>query len=1072
MNIAKLAIKRPIFITCIVAIIVILGAISYNEIGLELMPDVSYPAVGVTTSYYGASPEEIEQLITKPLEDQLGAISGLKHITSENTEGLSSIMLEFDMSVNVDMVAQDVRDKVSIAVNSLPDDLSADPVVQKFDPSASAIIRLALISDLTPAEIYDLANETIKPKIERLKDIGNVQIRGGNRREIQIEIDQNKLYEYMIPMTGVVNQIQNSGSNIPIGSKEQGSSQMIFRAMGEFTTLDQIKNSLISFSGDVGNSVSVKTLGGVKDGIEDVKSIGYIYYADKSKKDGTVKDNSANIKSCIYLDIIKQSGKNTVSVADDVKKELKIINESLKGEKGNSSLIVASDQSEWIKVNVEETVSTIIIGIILAVLVVYLFLGNIRSTIITAIAIPNSMLGAVILMYVMGYTFNLMTLMALSLVVGLLVDDAIVVRENIFRKLEDGQNSFRAAENGTNEVMLAVIATTLAILAVFFPIGMLSGVIGKLFKQFGFTVVFAMIVSLFDALTVAPFLSAYFAGDGKKSDNVLTRSFEKFQVSMEVLYTRIMGFCLNHSLLVIGVTGIVFLSSIGLLGFVKKTFVSSGDQGEFAVSIEMPAGTSLQGTGDTIKKIEEKIKGLKDLDHYTVTVGSSKDEATEGKIRIFLSDDREKTTSEYKDEVRGMLSEFSYAHPAVNEAHGSGGGSAFNLVVSGHNLETVEKASAQILEQIKTIPDLVDVDTSMRKGSPEFRVNFNQERMQALGVMNSVAGTELRYNITGAVVGQFREKGIGYDVRARLKPDQRDLTQTFDSTKVANTGGRMVPLNSVATGDKTTGFAKISRKDKAYIVNITGNLAKNGAVGNAMNQAKDLIKKNVKLPSNVSYSFSGTSETFAETASSVVVALLLAIIFIYLVLSSLYESFITPFTILLAVPPALTGALLALFLTGFMLDLFSMIGMVMLMGIVTKNSILLVDNAVHRVNAGVDRKEAILLAGQRRLRPILMTTFAMLAGMLPLALGIGEAAQMRQSMGISIMGGIIVSTLITLIVVPAVFEYIDRFRMATESKILVREEDLSDDRTVNSDTEEQESFKNKILIKKKREQKK
>lgn len=1048
MNIAKLAIKRPVFITCIVLMILIVGGISFSRIGIELMPDMSFPAIGVMTVYSGASPEEMEQLVTEPLEDELGSISGLKHLSSRNTEGLSVITLEFEMETDVDKVAQDVRDKVSTAKNRLPDDLEDDPVVQKFDPDSSAVIRLALLSDLPDSEIYDLAKETIKPQIERIKDVGNVEISGGSRREIQVEIDRDRVNESLISMTRIVSSIKSAGKNVPIGKKENGSSETVFRAMGEYTSLDQIENTLVSFSGDVGVFVNVNTLGTVKDGTEDVVSLGYINYPEK-KNYGTVKQQSerhTGRQSCVYLDVVKQSGKNTVSVTDGVKAKIGEINESLKQVKGNSRLIVTSDQSEWIRTNVNETTSSIVIGILLAVLVVYLFLGNVRSTIITAVAIPNSLLGAIIIMNLMGYTFNMMTLMALSLVVGLLVDDAIVVRENIFRKLEHGMNPFRAAELGTTEVMLAVIATTMTIISVFFPIGMLSGIIGKIFKQFGFTVVFAMAVSLFDALTVAPFLSAYFAGDGKKSDNAVIRYFEKFQVKMDNLYTRVMGFCLNRPIVVIITATAVFVSSIGLLGFVKKTFFPTGDRGEFAINIEMPAGTSLAGTADTIRKIEEKLKAITDIDYYSVSAGSSNGEVTKGEIHCVLVEDRKNTTDENKEKVRSILADFSYARPTVNATHGGGTAeSPFVLVVSGQNLDSVEKAAGMIASQVRTIPDLIDVDTSVRKGSPEFRVNFDPVKMQSLGVSASMAGMELRYNIAGAVVGSFRDKGVEYDIRARLKPEQRDLQKNFNTMRVANSNNNMIYLNMIARGERTTGSAQINRRDKAYIVNVTANLAPDGAIGNAMTRASDLIKKNVQMPAGVTYSFSGESEMFTDTASSIVFALMMAIIFIYLVLASLYESFVTPFVILLAVPPALTGAFFALFVTGFMLDVFSMIGMIMLMGLVTKNSILLVDNAVHGVNSGLDRKEAILQAGQRRLRPILMTTFAMLAGMLPLAMGVGEAAQMRQSMGISIMGGIIISTLITLIVVPAVFEYIDKFREATESRILVREKENSGD---------------------------
>jgi len=792
--------------------------------------------------------------------------------------------------------------------------------------------------------------------------------------------------------------------------------------------------------------VNVNTLGSVRDGIEDITSSGYIFYpAKKDVNDKNVKSKEVK-KSCVYLDVIRQSGKNTVEVTQRVKDSLGEINANLKKMNGNATVIVTNDQSTWIKTNVSETVSSIIVGIILAVLVVYLFLGNIRSTVITAIAIPNSLLGAIIIMNLMGYTFNLMTLMALSLVVGLLVDDAIVVRENIFRKLERGENPFRAAEEGTTEVMLAVIATTLAILSVFFPIGMLSGGIGKLFKQFGFTVVFAMIVSLFDALTVAPFLSAYFAGDGKKSDNFVIQAFEKFQEKMDELYLKIMRFCLDHSLLVILVTLMIFISSICLLSFVKKTFIPSQDRGNFLVSIEMQPGTSIAGTEETLNKILNKIKSLPDADYFGVTAGNSNGEVAAGEIHCYLQKERKNTTDENIETVRRMLTEFSYAKPSVNSSGGGPGGSPYVLVIAGNSLESVENWAGIIKDKVKNIPDLVDVDTSIKKGSPELRVVFDSYKMQQYGVSNSTAGKELRYNINGVVVGQFRKDGVQYDIRARLNPEQRDLRNTFNNTKVPNSSGRLVPLNLVAKSLQTTGFAEIDRQDKSYIVKITANLAPGGALGNAMSKTTDTIKKEIKLPSDIRYSFSGEAETLADTGSSVLFALIMAITFIYLVLASLYESFVTPFTILLAIPPALTGAMFALFATGFMLDMFSMIGMVMLMGLVTKNSILLVDNAVHSVNSGLERKEAILLAGERRLRPILMTTFAMLAGMLPLALGIGEAAKMRQSMGISIMGGIIVSTLVTLIVVPAVFEYIDRFRSATESRIIVREGKTPDDR--------------------------
>ena len=1040
MNLAKLAIKRPIFISCIVLLIVILGLISYVNIGLDLLPNIEFPIVVVRTIYPGASPSEIESLISKPIEDQLAAVAGLKHIQSQNTEGFSVVVLEFNMNVNVEVAAQDVRDKVSLVRNKLPTDLTDDPVVQRIDPDSSPVLKLAVMSNLPPTKIYDLANERIKAQVSRVKDVGTVDVIGGNRREIQIEIDQNKMNEYHMSMITLVAKMQASGANVPIGRQEHGPTQTVFRSMGDYTSVPQIGSTLLSFSGDVGNSVSINTLGRVRDGVVDITSQAYVYYPDQVEK-AKAAGSERGVQPCVYLSVIKQSGTNTVSVCDGVKKELEKINKLLEQEEGNSKVIVVMDQSRWIRVNVHETVASILIGIVLAIFVVFLFLGNLRSTVITAIAIPNSLLGAVVVMNFMGYTFNIMTLMGLSIVVGLLVDDAIVVRENIFRKLEEGMDSHKAAERGTLEVMLAVIATTLTIIAVFFPIGMLGGIIGQLFREFGFTVIFAMLVSLFDALTVAPFLSAYFAGEGVKSRLKIIVLFEKFQTWLEKMYEKIIHFCLAHPLMVVLFTILIVALIVPVGGRVKKTFFPAGDRGEFTINIETKPGSSLEGTRIALEKIEDEIRQIPDLAYYAVTVGDETGNVVNGSIDCFFIKNRSMDTLKLKDVTRDIVRKFdgivfSVDDPGVRR----GASNPFNFVISGDDLKPVEEVSLKIIEKIKEIPDLVDVNSTMKLGRPEFRLIFDDKQMQNLGVSSTTAGTEMRYNVTGELVGLFKESGYNYDIRARLKPEQRDIQKLFKTMKVPNDRGLMVNLSSIAKGDYTTGSTQINRMDKAYITRITANVATDSGLGTAMGKVLASIK-DIELPHGITYRFAGQSESSEETGASVIFALIMAIVFIYLVLSSLYESFVTPTTILLAIPPALSGAFISLFITGFMLDVFSMIGMVMLVGLVTKNSILLVDNAVHNLNSGMERKEAIFRAGLRRLRPILMTTFAMIAGMFPLALGLGEAAKMRQSLGIAIIGGIILSTMISLLVVPAVFSFIDRFRTATEARILVRRKD-------------------------------
>lgn len=1030
MNIARLSIKRPIFITCIVLSMLTFGIISVNRLGVDLYPEINFPMLSVTTIYAGAAPEEVEKLITKPLEEELGAIGGIRHLYSTNLEGVSVIVIEFTLDTNLMKVDQEVRAKINLVRSKLPEDVE-EPLVQQLDPSDTPILRMALVTDLSPSETYDIAKEVLKPRLARISGVGDAKILGGTRREIQIELDQNSM--------------KGSGSNIPAGKREQGSKEINFRTIGEFTNLSQIENSLISFSGDIGNSIAIKNLGTVRDGNEDIKNITYLYYPFKTGAKYKPKKGEPaperNTRSCLFIDIQKQSGANTVAVVDEVNRRLGEINEMLKNHSGSPKLITVLDTSHWIRINVEETSRDIMLGIFLAVFVVYLFLGNIRSTLITGIAIPNSLLGAFIIMYAMDFTINIVTLLALSLTVGLLVDDAIVVRENIFRKLEDGHPAEEAAELGTKEVMLAVIATTLTIMSVFIPIGFLQGIVGRFFMQFGFTVVFAMAVSLFDALAVAPFLSAYFAGTGEKSKNILVTKFDRLQEWLEEKYLKVIKIALNRPLAIILITTVIFLGSLGLLAFIKQGFISEGDDGMYTITMKLPIGTSLRGTEEVVKKFEERLKTLKDLDYYSVTIGGDNSESEQAKIDCFLlpPDIRKNDTEWNKQETRKMLADFKFAKPTVDRIKVSSiDDKPFILAIKGNDYAVIEEYSNRLLKEVEKLPDLTEVESSLESGKPEFQIKLNPERMKELGVIQAAAGMELRYNISGAVVGKLTDGGLEYDIRARLRPDQRDLRYTYSQTRVPNVHGRIVPLTAIADFKETTGKAKISRQDRAYVIALTANMAPDGAVGNAMKSVHTLIKNRHPLPNGVTYSFIGESESFDELLSGIQVAFILSLIFIFLVLASLYESFITPFTILLAIPPAMTGALLSLLITRFSLDMFSMIGMVMLMGLVTKNSILLVDFALEGVRAGVDRKQAVIDAGLKRLRPILMTTFAMMAGMLPLALGIGEGAKIKQSMGVAILGGLFVSTIITLIVVPASFEYVDIFREFVESRFRIK----------------------------------
>lgn len=1058
MNIAHLSIKRPIFICSIVLLMLLTGWVAMGRMGVDLFPDVNIPVVSVTTIYPGAGPEEIEELISKPLEEELSSISGLKKISSRNQEGVSVVFGEFTLDTDIKYAEQQFRDKVGLVKPKLPTGIK-EPKVVRFDPADQPIVRLALFADLDQAKLYDLAKETVKARLEQVQGVGSVKLIGGTRREIQIELDRNKLISYQMPTVVIANRLKTAGLNVPVGKFESGSKETSYRTLGRYESLSQIENTIVSFSGEVGNAVLIKQLGTVRDGTEDEETIGYLWASQGEGVEEKVsfltkignffkgkKENSATAiketKLALFIDVYKQSGANTVSVADEVLKRIGKLNEGIQNLEGKPKIRLIRDGSKWIRYNVEDVTEAIVIGILLAVITVYFFLGNFRSTVITGLALPNSMLGAFVLMWTMGFTINIMTLLALSLAVGLLVDDAIVVRENIFRKLEEGKGVMEAAETGTTEVTLAVIGTSLTVIAVFLPVGFLSGIVGQFFKQFGLTVVFAMLISLFDGLAVAPMLSAYFAGkvDHNAKPNKAVELFDKFQTWLERQYGKVMKVALKRPGIVLLLSLGIFILSILSLKLVKSTFLPANDQGEFLVTLDLPPGTSLNGTKQVADQVLEVLKKIPEMEMIAVTIGKPDGgEPNAGTLAITLVDSKKRklTTTQVKDQIRELLKPFEYARPAVSDYSAVGGGIQypFQLVIKGENLGEMEAYSKKVLTKLKSLSDLADLDTDYRAGKPEYQIHLDNMKMQLVGVLPGVAGSELRYQIAGDEVSKFYDRGIEYVVKMRLRPDQRNLRMAYAQTKVPNIANKLIPLSAISVGKETAGPSRINRIDRARTIVINANLAPGGAVQDATRIADEILRKELPPPPGIRYNFQGQSEDFKELLANIVLAFGLALVFIYLVLASLYESFITPVTILFAIPPAISGAFFALALTREMLNLFSMIGLILLMGLVAKNSILLVDYAMQAIREkGMSRNDAIYEAGLVRLRPILMTSLAMIMGTVPIALGFGEAAKSRTAMGIAIIGGLILSTVVTLVVVPSIFGFIDRFREWIESK--------------------------------------
>jgi HAE1 family hydrophobic/amphiphilic exporter-1 len=1023
---ADFSIRRPVFITCIFILILAVGGLSLKMLAVDLFPDVTFPIVTVTTAYPGSGPGEVENLVSKKIEEELSSISGIKALRSVSREGVSVVIAEFNLKIDIKYAEQQVRDRTAAVRNKLPDDIE-EPVIRRVDPADQPILILSLSSkiELTEAELFDLADQVVKPRIEQVEQVGLVDILGGRKREIRVELDLNRLRDFDVSASVIRDRLGTSGKNVPAGKVDKDALSSVYRTMGEFNSVQEIEHVPINFFNNE-NAVRLGQVAKVIDGLEEEKSRTYV-----------------NGRKGLLLQVFRQSGSNTVAVADGIKKQLIKINEEI-GAKGTVSIV--RDGAKPIRANIADVNESIGIGMILTIVVVYFFLASLRSTFITSLALPNSMLGAFILMAAAGFSINIMTLLALSLAVGLLIDDAIVVRENIFRHLEMGKSPKDAARDGTNEVIMAVVATTMTVIAVFGPIGFLQGVVGQFFKEFGLTICFAMLISMFDALTMAPMMSAYFAGKahghaepktaiGRFMNRVL-KSFDRFQTRLEERYVSSLRWTMRAPMVVLGGAFVIFVFSIVVMKWIPKTFLPPQDNAEFAVAIDLKPGTSLAAMSALAEEIDSKIirTNPEVLDSILI-IGDRDGESNKASYFVTLVDakKRQVNTSEMKERLREQLKPYSYANPIVKDNDAVGGGQRpFNLNIVGQDMAQLEEIAQKVMAKMKNHPGLKDVDLNYRPGKPEVQVVIDPVRAQQIGVLTSAVGNELRALFEGVVPAVFREEGREYDIRIRLREDQRDIAERLRQLKVPNMNQRLTNITNLARIKTTTGPTSINREDRQRYISVMADIAPDGpGLGGVMTDVATMFQDEIKLPPGMRYRFSGQAENFAELMINMVIAMGLGVLFIYLVLASLYESFVIPFTIMLVLPLAACGAFYALFITQSSLDLFSMIGVVMLLGIATKNSIILVDYIHQQVEKGKDVKEAIFEAGRTRLRPILMTSFALIAGMLPVAIGLNEASKQRTSMGIAIIGGLVSSTLLTLLVVPAAYTYIERFRLWT-----------------------------------------
>jgi len=1017
MKIWNLAIKQPVLMTMILLAGIVMGAFSYNRMPVNLFPDIEFPVLVVNTIYPGASPDEIEEQVTSVMEDQLSTISGLDSLQSTSSEGVSTIILQFDLELEVDKVSQAVRDKVGLIRNSLPSGV-LEPVIQTFDPNDLPILGLSIADtsgEMSQLEFRQFVEDEIKAPLERVANVSAVDISGGLVREIQINLDTNALQARRVAPQQVTSALQAANINLPGGPVEDNGTEFLVRTPANLQTLDDVRNVIIS---ERDAPIYLRDIATVVDGFE--------------KQDSITRLNG---EDAIVINVRKVSGSNTVTVADTAKEALVEVEAAYP----NLEVAITSDQSIEVQEATDGAVEDLLYAAILAALVMFFFFRDFRNTMVTIAGLPVIMISTLFFMDMFGISLNQISLLALALVVGLVIDDGIVVRENILRWVEKGFSPRVAASLGTAEVALPVIAIGAVILAVFLPVAFASGIIGKFFLDFGLTVSIAMVLSVFEALTMAPLLSAYFFKKKPGSQDVTTDELDSleekgFAIADEIddahdgswldrVYGNILGWTLRHKLISGFIALIIVIASFCSILFIDVSFLPGTAASEFQVSLALPGGTPLSTTAEEATQVEEILRSHPDVEYVVTTIGGQ-GSPEQASFTVALKEElpRERTAKAIISELREPLA----AAPGIlfsTAAGGLGGGGGDITVevvgVDGIDYNELGAQAQAVAEQIAALPGMIDVDASYKPGRPEMQLEINRQRASDLGLSSAQIASTVRLMVNGDIATTFRGEGTDADMRVQLSANDRSSRQDVLNINMLSTTGQLVPLRSVAQIQEAVGPNSISRTDRQPTISVSGNV-----IGRSVPEATQdvtALVASLTLPEGMEARIGGTAADQAESLNSMLQALLLGVVFVYMVLAAQFGSFIQPILIMLAMPLAIAGAIVALLIAGKPLDMTAIIGFIMLMGLVVKNSVLLVDFANRAHKKGVSADEAMVLAGPVRLRPILMTSLSMILAMIPIAAGLSAGGEFRQPMAIAIMGGMITSTFLTLFVVPLAY---------------------------------------------------
>jgi hydrophobe/amphiphile efflux-1 (HAE1) family protein len=1005
MTLSSIAIKRPVFTVMVTVAMVVLGIVGFTRLGSDLFPDVSFPVVTVVVPYPGASPAEVEALVSKPIEDSVIGVNGIDRVRSFSREGSAMVFVLFNLGIDVTEAASDVRERVSQVRYKLPSE-TKEPVISRLDVTAAPILTYTLRGTGSLAEIRDNADDVIRPALEQVDGVAAVDIRGGAEREVRVLLDRPKLDALGIGLNQVVGRLRSENLNVPAGHFDEGTREVSVRTVGEFKNVEQIRSVIVATAKD-GSAVRLSDVAKVDDGFAEQRTLVRV-----------------NGDEAVTFDLRKQSGKNTVEVAHAAKERLAKLEKEFP--KGLSASVII-DQSHFIEREVQTVEGHIVIGGLMAILIILIFMMDLRSTLISAIALPTSVVGTFFVMYLFGFTLNMMTLLALSLSIGLLIDDAVVVRENIFKHLERGKPPMQAALDGTKEVALSVLATTATLVAVFLPVAFVKGMVGQFFRQFGITISAAVVISLFVAFTLDPMLSSRFSKtvkDKRSSFGWLKAPFEWGLRVTELTYQGFLGWAVRQKLL-------VGLAAIGSLAFMAWTatlmgseFVNAEDRGQFVVEAELPAGAALAESSRLSRSAEDILRKNPEIKVLAATVGVD-GEPNKVRWRVVATSKIERSVSlrSLKDVARTAAQTIPGARVSVTDpafVEGAATESPIMINVRGTEYPAIEAAAGKIEKILKKTPGVSDIQVRYSPGRPELEVELDRKRAADRGLSLAEVALGLRTAMEGDESGNLREPGGDeIPIRVRLSEDYRSQAAQLANLTLQTAKGP-VKLGDVATFKRGEGPQVIERENRQRQITIWATPI-GRPLGDVAQEFQPAIAK-AALGPGISVDYDGQLRLMDETFQNMFLALALGGVFIYLVLASQFESFIHPLTIMITLPLALVGGIVGLFLTNNTMAMGAIIGIVLLMGLVTKNAILLIDRAiVHVRDGGMTPLQAILHAGPERLRPILMTSAAMVLGMLPTAMSNAEGSEFRAPMAIAVIGGVVSSTLLSLIVVPVFY---------------------------------------------------